>query len=108
MPAPVISGDAAPAATIRRERTAGIPILSEEQGQTLEKRSTQGDDIPYLSSDQEAQLDNLQKKGSAIVLSAAEWIDSFFDDPRYLAEENRTRARLKIGVGYSELYELET
>ena len=108
LPAPVISGDAAPAAAIRRERTAGIPILSEEQGQTLEKRSTQGDDIPYLSSDKEAQLDNLQKKGSAIVLSAAEWIDSFFDDPRYLAEENRTRARLKIGVGYSELYELET
>jgi hypothetical protein len=108
LPAPVISGDATPPATIRQERTAGIPILSEEQGQTLEKRSTQGDDIPYLSSDKEAQLDKLQKKGSAIVLSAAEWIDSFFDDPRYLAEENRTRARLKIGVGYSELYELET
>ena len=107
-PAPVVPEKSPSASDIREQRFAGIPILSEEQGQTLDTRSTQGDDIPYLSSDKQAQLDDLQKKGSAIVLSAAEWIDSFFDDPRYLAEENRTRAKVKIGVGYSKLYELET
>ncbi len=108
MPPPVINGDARPVEEIREERVTGIPILSEEQGQTLDKRSAQGDDIPYLSPESQAQLDDLQKKGSALVLSAAEWIDSFFDDPRYLAEENRTRAKVKIGLGYSELYDLET
>ncbi|MEJ2135139.1 MAG: hypothetical protein P8X86_07835 [Desulfofustis sp.] len=108
VPPPVISGEARPVEEIREERFTGIPILSEEQGQTLDKRSTQGDDIPYLSPESQAQLDDLQKKGSALVLSAAEWIDSFFDDPRYLAEENRTRAKVKIGLGYSELYDVET
>ena len=108
VPPPIVSDVATPPAEIRQERFAGIPILSEEQGQTLDKRSTQGDDIPYLSSERQAQLDDLQKKGSALVLSAAEWIDSFFDDPRYLAEENRTRAKVKIGLGYSEFYDFET
>ncbi len=108
LPPPQIDGKAQSAEGMRERRSAGIPILSEEQGQTLDRTSTQGDDIPYLSSGQEAQLDQLQEKGSALVLSAAEWIDSFFDDPRYLAEENRTRAKVKIGLGYSKFYDLET
>lgn len=32
------------------------------------------------------------------VLTTAEWLDSFFDDPRFAAEDNRTR--LKVGVEY--------
>ena len=47
---------------MRERHVAGIPILSEEQGQTLDKTSTRGDDIPYLSKEKEAQLDNLQEK----------------------------------------------
>ncbi len=33
------------------------------------------------------------------VLSTAEWLDSFFDDSRYRAEENRTR--VKVGLDYN-------
>jgi hypothetical protein len=33
------------------------------------------------------------------VLTTAEWLDSFFDDPRYSAEDNRTR--VKVGLEYS-------
>ena len=108
LPSPHIDGEAQSVEGMRGRRVAGIPILSEEQGETLDKTSTQGENIPYLSPGQEAQLDQLQEKGSALVLSAAEWIDSFFDDPRYLAEENRTRAKVKIGLGYSKFYDLET
>ena len=108
LPPPDISSEPQAAEGMRKRRVAGIPILSEEQGKTLDKTSTQGDDIPYLSKEKEAQLDQLQEKGSALVLSAAEWIDSFFDDPRYLAEENRTRAKIKIGLGYSKFYDFET
>jgi hypothetical protein len=32
------------------------------------------------------------------VLATAEWLDSFFDDPRFVAEENRTT--LKLGMDY--------
>jgi hypothetical protein len=32
------------------------------------------------------------------ILATAEWLDSFFDDPRFAAEENRTR--VKLGVDY--------
>jgi hypothetical protein len=49
----------------------------------------------------------LQQKGSALVISAAEWIDSFFDDPRYVNEANRSRAKLKLTFGYSRFDDFE-
>jgi len=92
----------------KSNKYAAIPILNEEQARTLEKESAQSDDIPLLDKESQAKLDVFQEKSSALVLSAADWVDSFFDDPRYLSEENRTRARIKLGLGYSEYYELET
>ena len=92
----------------KNNKYAAIPILNEEQARTLDKESAQSDDIPLLDKESQAKLDVFQEKGSALVLSAADWVDSFFDDPRYLSEENRTRARIKLGLGYSEYYELET
>ncbi|MGA7277312.1 MAG: hypothetical protein WBW79_05175 [Desulfocapsaceae bacterium] len=89
-------------------KLAAVPLLNEQQAQTLSRESTQGDDMPLLDKQTEAKLDELQQKGSEIVLSAAEWIDSFFDDPRYIAEENRTRLKVKLGLGYSKYYDLET
>ncbi len=84
-----------------------IPILNKKQAEKLPKESTQSDDIPLLDEDYERTLDELQKKGSALVTSAARWIDSFFDDPRYISEENRTRAKLKLNFGYSKFDDFE-
>lgn len=105
---PVIDESVEPVKHAPQRKYGDIPILSEEQTDTLDKSSTQGDHIPYVDEEHQVQLDELQKKGSVLVIGAAEWIDSFFDDPRYLAEENRTRAKVKLGLGYSKLYELET
>jgi hypothetical protein len=84
-----------------------IPLLSKEQAETLDKTSNQGNDIPFIGKSSGEKFDKLQEQGSTLVLSAAEWIDSFFDDPRYLQEENRTRAKLKLGLGYTRLDEFE-
>lgn len=92
----------------QHDKLAAVPLLNEQQAQTLSRESSQGDDIPLLDEAAEKKLDEFQQKGSEIVISAAEWIDSFFDDPRYLAEENRTRVRVKLGLGYSKYYDLET
>lgn len=87
--------------------SAPIPILNEEQAERLPKERTQDDDIPLLADEYERTLDDLQQKGSALVTSAARWIDSFFDDPRYLSEENRTRAKLKLSFAYSKFDDFE-
>lgn len=92
----------------KKEKLAALPLLNQRQAQTLDTESTQGDNIPLVDSDTEAKLDIFQQKGSDIVLTATEWVDSFFDDPRYLAEENRTRVKIKLGLGYSKHYDLET
>jgi len=84
-----------------------MPILSEEQSKKLDKESAQSDDIPLLDEESEAALDEFQEWSSGAVLEAAEWIDSFFDDRRYRAETNRTRAKLKLQFGYSELNDFE-
>lgn len=47
-------------------------------------------------------LDSGQQRASELVLSAATWFDNFFDNERYVGEENRTRAKLKLSFGYSE------
>jgi hypothetical protein len=74
------------------------PVLTEEQLKNLPEKSSQGDDIPLLSEETEQTLDNLQQQGSQLLGSAADWIDSFFSDPRYTQEENRTMTRIKLGL----------
>ena len=84
-----------------------IPLLTEEQAENLPQESIQGDNIPLLNDNNEEKLDALQKKGGELLISAADWIDSFFDDSRYTEEENRSRAKLKLKFGYSKLYDFE-
>ncbi len=90
-----------------KNEKAPIPILSQEQAEKLPTESTQGDDIPLLDEKYEQTLDTLQEQGTALVVSAARWIDSFFDDPRYVSEQNRTRAKLKLTFGYSKFDDFE-
>lgn len=57
------------------------------------------DPIPLLSQERTDQVDKTQEHLSERLISAATWLDSFFDDSRYVIEENRTRARLKLNAG---------
>ena len=90
-----------------KSEKAPIPILSEEQAEKLSSEPTQSDDIPLLDDDTEQTIDELQQKGSNLVVSAADWIDSFFDDPRYEAEQNRSRAKVKLVFGYTKFDDFE-
>ncbi len=61
----------------------------------------QDDDIPLITDEQERKVDETHQKASELLVSAAHWLDSFYDDDRYVAEENTTRARLRLSLGYS-------
>jgi len=91
----------------KQKESSEVPILTREQAETLPKESTQGEDIPLLGEDTERTLDELQSRGSELVADFATWVDSFFDNSRYAAEENRTRLKLKLDFGYSEFYDFE-
>lgn len=64
--------------------------------------ASQGEDIPLLDESQEKALDEQQEIISERLISAAEWIDSFFDDGRYYEEENKTRATFSLEFGYTK------
>lgn len=70
-------------------------------------QKTQGNDIPVLDDRDEQVMDEKQQEISNMVLASAEWIDSFFDDGRYIDDNNETRATLKFSVGYSSKDDLE-
>ena len=67
----------------------------------------QNDDIPFVTEEREKKLDDTHKRASEMVLSAADWIDSFFDDDRYVLEENKTRAKLRLSWGYTRFDHFE-
>jgi len=56
-------------------------------------RTTEIDDLPLL--------DSAQERTSAAVLDFADWMDDFFSDERAISEENRTRIKLEMSLGYS-------
>jgi hypothetical protein len=62
---------------------------------------TQDDDIPLISDEQERKVDETHQKASELLVSAADWLDSFYDDDRQILEENATRANLRLSFGYS-------
>lgn len=59
------------------------------------------DDIPFLDKQREKVLNETQEDLTNYLLSAATWFDSFFDDPRHSAEQNKTRAKAKLAMEYS-------
>ncbi len=59
----------------------------------------QKEKMPLISTETEAYLDTKQEEFSGHLITAATWFDSFFDNERYSAEENRSTARLKLSAG---------
>nr|WP_143005454.1 hypothetical protein [Desulforhopalus singaporensis]SDO94630.1 hypothetical protein SAMN05660330_01392 [Desulforhopalus singaporensis] len=62
----------------------------------------QGGDLPLLTENQEEMLDEMYNQASEMLIATAEWIDSFFDDERSVAERNTTRGTLKLSFDYLE------
>lgn len=63
---------------------------------------SQGNDIPWVNETGEKIIDGTQKTASDILMSAATWFDSFFDDERYVGEENTTRALFRLTTEYTK------
>jgi hypothetical protein len=68
---------------------------------------TQGNDIPLINEAGEQKIDDTHQQASMMLLTAADWIDSFFNDDRYLLEENKTRAKLRLSFGYTRFDHFE-
>lgn len=60
------------------------------------------DNVPLLDEQQEKTMDDAQDDASSMLLDAARWVDSFFEDERAVIEDNHTRAKIKLGLGYSK------
>ena len=65
------------------------------------------DDIPFVADEYEHKVDEIHDWTSDWLLSTAVWLDSFFDDERYLLEENATRAKLRLTFDYSRFDDFE-
>lgn len=83
---------------------AGVPEKKPENW-----GAEQGDDIPLIGQEKEQMVDDAQVEASRMLFDVAEWVDSFFDDGRFVEEENESRATLKLSAGYSRFgnFELE-
>ncbi len=57
--------------------------------------------MPLIPDEYESKVDETHQKTSDLLLSAANWLDSFFGDDRYSLEENTTRVKLRLSFGYS-------
>ncbi len=80
---------------------ASAPVPGQEARQKqADVRSDEKTDIPYLDDQTEQKLDEAHEKISETFLNAAQWLDAFFDDSRYSAEDNETRVKLTLSAGY--------
>lgn len=66
-----------------------------------------GDEIPLLEAESQQAIDDAQIEATVLLNEVAEWLDSFFDDDRFLEEENESRATLTMALGYSKNDHLE-
>jgi hypothetical protein len=81
---------------------AGQNVAGAASEITAKGNVSQGDNIPLLDQGQEKKIDEVQGQASVMLLESARWVDAFFDDGRAVAEENQTRATLKLALGYSK------
>jgi len=68
---------------------------------TANAATSQEDDIPGVSLQQQEKLNELKDTASTKLMETAQWLDSFFDDSRAISEENKTRATVSLSTGYS-------
>jgi hypothetical protein len=84
-----------------------LPLRAIASGQfdsttLLETAETDATVEPDDGNDHKALIDTTQHRASNMLLDAAQWFDSFFDDSRYSDEENKSRAKLRILTRYHE------
>lgn len=111
-------GLSAPNARAEAPADAGPPATAEEQKPPAEGEQSgsapagpegeaaaepgpitgDGASVPAETTRRRGAVDVVHRAISRGVLGAAEWLDSFFDDPRYEIEENKTR--VKVGMDY--------
>ncbi|MHB8810968.1 MAG: hypothetical protein ACYC9M_13305 [Desulfobulbaceae bacterium] len=51
---------------------------------------------------EEVWIDDVHRSVSTSLMATSSWIDDFFDDRRFVDEENQSRARLKLTTSYDE------
>ena len=68
----------------------------------LDSGKEEEEDLPPLPSSGETRWDRYHEALSRQILNTAEWIDSFFDDERVEAEENRTNIKLRFDTDIKE------
>ncbi|WP_136795642.1 MULTISPECIES: hypothetical protein [Desulfosediminicola] len=71
----------------------------DEQAERLE--DVEGD-LGDIDLEIDELVDDTQEQASHVLLSAATWFDDFFDDTRFIAEENKTRAKIRLETSYHE------
>lgn len=76
---------------------AGSPSFSADKTAGKDK-----DHIPIVGEAAEKMMDETQEGVSKRVISAAEWLDSFFNDGRVTSEENKSRATLSLESKYTK------
>ena len=79
------------------------PDLSQAAEISAEANPT-GQEIP---GEADGWIDKAHREASDTLRESSQWVDSFFDNNRFVEEENRTRARLKLGLRYTEGEDLE-
>lgn len=94
--------------TLLTTHAAAIDIVDRSKAEEVIQGKK--DPIPFVSQEGEDTIDATQEKASEYLISAATWFDSFFDNERYTAEVNRTRAKLQLttGVDKHEDFEFKT
>ena len=97
---------AEPPGLIEEPPPHGESAENRKDASTSEPRDTPTEPVPpeveLLAPTEATQrpgtIDRVHGAISTGILATAEWLDSFFDDPRFAAEENRTR--VKLGADY--------
>ena len=82
-----------------------IDIVDRSQAEQVMQGNRE--DIPLLSDEVEGVIDEKHQQLGEYLVTAARWFDSFFDNNRVEAEENRTTARLRLDTGWDRFEEFE-
>ncbi len=99
--APTQSATVAPAVTPPSPDGSGtMPANPPQEGQAPAEQNRQDGAQPQAPTPPEepTMVDTIHAGISKSILATSSWLDSFFYDPRYAAEENRTRAIFRYDI----------